>query len=68
MLKVIQAIVFGLEMTFANYGLGGMTSAFQVLEIALTHYWTKDFSDPAGLESALLSQVMRIFFLYYVLI
>nr|XP_014294410.1 MAP kinase-activating death domain protein isoform X5 [Halyomorpha halys] len=56
MLKVIQAIVTGLEITYANYGLGGMASAFQVLEIAHTHYWTKDLSDPAGLESAMLSQ------------
>lgn len=56
MLKVIQAIVTGLEVTYANYGLGGMASAFQVLEIAHTHYWTKDLSDPAGLESNVLSQ------------
>ncbi|XP_073996567.1 rab3 GDP-GTP exchange factor isoform X5 [Rhodnius prolixus] len=56
MLKVIQAVVSGLEVTYANYGLGGMASAFQVLEIAHTHYWTKDIMDPAGLESTLLSQ------------
>lgn len=58
MLKVIQAIVTGLEVTYANYGLGGMASAFQVLEIAHTHYWTKDLTDPAGLDSAMLSQVI----------
>uniref|UniRef100_A0A146KS47 MAP kinase-activating death domain protein n=1 Tax=Lygus hesperus TaxID=30085 RepID=A0A146KS47_LYGHE len=56
MLKVIQAVTCGLEVTYANYGLGGMASAFQVLEIAHTHYWTKDLTDPAGLESNLLSQ------------
>lgn len=60
MLKVIQAVVSGLEVTYANYGLGGMASAFQVLEIAHTHYWTKDIMDPAGLESTLLSQVNNI--------
>ena len=25
----------------ANYGVGGMSSAFQVLEISHTHFWTK---------------------------
>ncbi|BES98893.1 uDENN [Nesidiocoris tenuis] len=57
MLKVLQAVTSGLEVTYANYGLGGMASAFQTLEIAHTHYWTKDLTDPAGLESNLLSQV-----------
>ncbi|XP_034242501.1 MAP kinase-activating death domain protein isoform X3 [Thrips palmi] len=42
MLKVLGAVVSGLEVSYANYGLGGMASAFQVLEIAHTHYWTKD--------------------------
>ncbi|XP_024084924.1 MAP kinase-activating death domain protein isoform X2 [Cimex lectularius] len=56
MLKVIQAVVYGLEVTYANYGLGGMASVFQVLEIAHTHYWTKDLTDPSGLDSNILSQ------------
>lgn len=59
MLRVVQAIVSGLEVTYANYGLGGMASVFQVLEIAHTHFWTKDLADPAGLESNILSQVQR---------
>ncbi|CAM1324954.1 MADD (predicted) [Pycnogonum litorale] len=41
MLKLLQAVIAGLEVTFANQGLGGMASAFQVLEIAHTHYWAK---------------------------
>ncbi|XP_018576848.1 MAP kinase-activating death domain protein isoform X6 [Anoplophora glabripennis] len=45
MLKVIQAVVHGLEVTYSNYGLGGMASAFQLCEIAHTHYWTKDLSE-----------------------
>lgn len=39
MAKLLQLIVQGLEQTYANNGLGGMASAFQLLEIAHTHYW-----------------------------
>ncbi|XP_017780292.1 PREDICTED: MAP kinase-activating death domain protein isoform X2 [Nicrophorus vespilloides] len=45
MLKTLQAASHGLEVTFSNYGLGGTASAFQLHEIAHTHYWTKDISD-----------------------
>lgn len=45
MLKVMQAIVHGLEVTYGNYGLGGMASAFQLCEIAHTHYWTKELTE-----------------------
>lgn len=56
MLKLLQIIVYGLEQTYSNYGLGGMASVFQLLEIAHTHYWTKDLND-TGLDSSMLSQV-----------
>lgn len=45
MLKVLQALVHGLEVTYGNYGLGGMASAFQLCEIAHTHYWTKELGE-----------------------
>ncbi|CAG0887639.1 unnamed protein product [Darwinula stevensoni] len=45
MLKLLQAVTVGLEATYANYGLGGMASAFGLLHIAHTHYWTKDPTD-----------------------
>lgn len=45
MLKVLQAVTHGLEVTFGNYGLGGMASAFQLHEIAHTHFWTKELID-----------------------
>ncbi|XP_018319964.1 MAP kinase-activating death domain protein isoform X2 [Agrilus planipennis] len=45
MLKVLLASVHGLEYTYSNFGLGGMASAFQLQEIAHTHYWSKDLSD-----------------------
>nr|CAH7754231.1 unnamed protein product [Callosobruchus chinensis] len=45
MLKVLQAIVHGLEMTYGNYGLGGMASAFQLCEVAHTHYWSKEIAE-----------------------
>lgn len=55
MLKVLGAVISGLEVSYANYGLGGMASAFQVLEIAHTHYWTKDLESEGmstlGLDS-----------------
>ncbi|XP_050426755.1 MAP kinase-activating death domain protein isoform X2 [Adelges cooleyi] len=50
MLKALLAIVHGLEVSFANQSGGGLASAFQVLEIAHTHYWTKDLS-MVGFES-----------------
>nr|CAI5837230.1 unnamed protein product [Callosobruchus analis] len=45
MLKILQAIVHGLEMTYGNYGLGGMASAFQLCEVAHTHYWSKEIAE-----------------------
>ncbi|KAG8235675.1 hypothetical protein J437_LFUL015733 [Ladona fulva] len=70
MLKALQAIVHGLEVTYTNFGLGGMASVFQVLEIAHTHFWSKDLADQpqgsletpsAGGTSALLSQASSPF-------
>lgn len=45
MLKCIQAIAHGLEVTYTNFGLGGMASVFQLTEIAHTHYWSKDYTE-----------------------
>lgn len=45
MLKVLLAVTHGLEQTYNNYGLGGMASAFQLHEIAHTHYWSKEVID-----------------------
>ncbi|XP_049865121.1 MAP kinase-activating death domain protein isoform X7 [Pectinophora gossypiella] len=50
MLKVLQAVVHGLEHTYSNFGLGGMASVFQLAEMAHTHYWSKEV---AGLEHGL---------------
>jgi len=54
MLKTLQAVVYGLEKTFENHGLGGMASVFQLMEIAHTHYWSKDLLEahPMDLSSA----------------
>lgn len=62
MLKVLLAAVHGLEVTYSNFGLGGMASAFQLLEIAHTHYWSRDLNeahtlDLSGGSTAMLSQV-----------
>ena len=45
MSKLLLAIIHGLEQTYANNGLGGMASAFQLLEIAHTHYWVRSGND-----------------------
>ncbi|XP_053599948.1 MAP kinase-activating death domain protein isoform X4 [Plodia interpunctella] len=51
MLKVLQAVVHGLEHTYSNFGLGGMASVFQLAEMAHTHYWSKEL---AALEPCVL--------------
>lgn len=52
MLKILQAVTHGLEHTYSNFGLGGMASAFQLHEIAHTHYWSKEFADGSTLDLA----------------
>lgn len=59
MLKCLQAVVHGLAHTYSNFGLGGMASVFQLMEIAHTHYWSKDLSE-GGFDGSLLSQVCKI--------
>ena len=41
MLKLVNAVVSGLEHSYSNNGLGGMASVLSALEIAHTHYWAK---------------------------
>lgn len=48
LLKLLQAMVSGLEHTFFHSKLAGMASVFFVLEIAHTHYWARDQSDIAA--------------------
>lgn len=54
-MKCLQAVTFGLEQTYANFGLGGMASVFTMMEIAHTHYWTKELHDGSDLSASLLS-------------
>ncbi|KAH8289384.1 hypothetical protein KR054_004406 [Drosophila jambulina] len=55
MLKCVQAIAGGLDVTFANFGLGGMASVFQLMEVAHTHYWSKEIHEGSDMSSSLLS-------------
>ncbi|XP_017050771.1 MAP kinase-activating death domain protein isoform X8 [Drosophila ficusphila] len=55
MLKCVQAIAGGLDVTFANFGLGGMASVFQLMEVAHTHYWSKEINEGSDMSSSLLS-------------
>lgn len=45
MLKLLLALIHGLEHTYMNNGLGGMQSTLVILEIAHTHYWVKEPND-----------------------
>jgi hypothetical protein len=47
-LKCLLAMTHGLEHSYSNFGLGGMASVFQMMEIAHTHYWTKDLGEGGG--------------------
>lgn len=55
LLKCLQAVTFGLEQTFANFGLGGMASVFAMMEISHTHYWTKELNDGSDMSTSMLS-------------
>jgi hypothetical protein len=54
-LKCLQAITYGLEQTYANFGLGGMASVFSLMEIAHTHYWTKEINEVSEMSSSMFS-------------
>lgn len=54
-LKCCQAIAHGLDVTFLNYGLGGMASVFQLMEIAHTHFWSKDLTEGDQMTASFLS-------------
>ncbi|KAL8566179.1 hypothetical protein ACOMHN_034755 [Nucella lapillus] len=53
LLSMCKAIICGLEHTIQNHGLGGMASAYMVLEIAHTHYWNKELSSSKSDTSSL---------------
>ncbi|XP_038620100.1 MAP kinase-activating death domain protein isoform X8 [Tachyglossus aculeatus] len=42
MLDLLKCTVLSLEQSYANAGLGGMASVFGLLEIAQTHYYSKE--------------------------
>lgn len=46
MLDLLKCTVSSLENTYANAGLGGMASVFNLLEIAHTHYYNKGSEGP----------------------
>lgn len=60
--KCVQAVAHGLDHTYSNFGLGGMASVFQLMEIAHTHYWTKELNETAGvgdLSASMMSSQVR---------
>lgn len=60
MLKCLHAIAHGLDCTYSNFGLGGMASVFQMMEIAHTHFWSKDLTDGNDLTASLLSSQVSV--------
>ncbi|GAB0092198.1 MAP kinase-activating death domain protein [Sergentomyia squamirostris] len=56
MQKCMLAVAHGLDHTYSNFGLGGMASVFQMMEIAHTHFWSKELTESGGdLSASLLS-------------
>lgn len=51
-LKCMLAMASGLEQTYQNNAAGGMASVFQMMEIAHTHYWSKELNDGSSDMSA----------------
>lgn len=45
-LKALQTCVTGLEFSYNASGSNGLASLFHVLEIAHTHYWSKEIEAP----------------------
>ena len=45
MLEIIRSVVFGLETSVSNFGLGRVTSAYHFLRIAHTHYYGREIKD-----------------------
>ena len=42
---MLLAVINGLEVSLNNFGVGGLSSAFRLLEISHTHFWSKDLLD-----------------------
>ena len=61
MLSLLKAFIHGLETTFQNYGLGGMASAYMVLEIAHTHCWSKEHIGSNKSDTSLTPEVWVLF-------
>ncbi|GMR61954.1 hypothetical protein PMAYCL1PPCAC_32149, partial [Pristionchus mayeri] len=51
-IKVLQACIAGIELSFNTPGSNGLASMFHVMEIAHTHYWAKQTSEAATPVSA----------------
>jgi len=58
MLSLLKAFCHGLEATFQNYGIGGMASAFMVLEIAHTHYWAREHTGSNKSDTSITPEVV----------
>ncbi|XP_037919112.1 MAP kinase-activating death domain protein isoform X4 [Hermetia illucens] len=54
-LKCLQATASGLDHTYSNFGLGGMASVFQMMEIAHTHFWSREMMESTDMSASLLS-------------
>ena len=55
-----KALIGGLEQTYQNQGVGGMASAFMVLEIMHTHYWEKEISGSTKSENSKPSSLVSV--------
>ena len=49
---MLKSLIAGLEHTYQNQGVGGMASAFSVLEIMHTFFWEKDLGGSTRSDSS----------------
>ena len=59
---MLRSVVFGLEVSMSNFGLGRVTSAYHFLRIAHTHYYGREIKhvDTESDESLRLSPAESI--------
>lgn len=67
MLTLVKAIIHGLEHTYQNHGLGGMASAFMLLEIIHTHYWNKENIAAGSIQSSAASEVRALTYTSFII-
>lgn len=61
-LKALQTCIAGLEYSYNSSGSNGLASLFHVLEIAHSHYWTKEteLTSPASASGSSVKFILSL--------